>query len=363
MLRSEEIWDALTSDEALAALPDALARACGARSALLLYQSHDASSQALVFNYWPAEQIGLYTRRFAHLDPWRVALDRPGLVNRVHLASAFVPARQFERSVVYNDFVREVGDDTFWCVGACLSTRRGMGSIAVQRGRTAPDFEQANAQALVQLLPQMQQMLMVRGAGNDAAARTLTAERALERLAVGAFLVTASGRVLVANAEAERILDEGDWMTAAGGLRALGPSRAMFERLIAKATARAEQEGGSMLLRSPEGKLLHVDVSPARDPSHPDCAIVSARRITEPNGLETTLKTAFGLTPTESMVAMRLTDGVSAATIADERGVSIQTVRVQIQAVLHKTGFTKTSALAALVGQLSVLGQTRADRS
>lgn len=355
-MRSEEIWDALYSDEALSALPDRLARDADARSAMMLYASDDGGTQMLAFNHWRPEDMARYVQSYARIDPWREAASRPDRINRVQLLSNFVSPQRFERSVVYNDFVRDVGDDTFWCLGACLSTPRGVGAVAVQRGRGSPDFDLADGAALQDGLRQLHQMFMVRGARPAMTERALTAEQALERMAIGALLVTAAGRVVVANPEAERILALGSWLSAVGGLRATGAGRDRFEALIARATLNAEMSGGSMVLRSDFGELLQVDVSPARDAARPGCAVVTLRCVRPPVGLEEALKTSFGLTQAEAAVAVRLAHGASAAAIAENRGVSVETVRMQTRAVLHKTGLAKTSALAALIGQLSVLG-------
>jgi DNA-binding CsgD family transcriptional regulator len=67
------------------------------------------------------------------------------------------------------------------------------------------------------------------------------------------------------------------------------------------------------------------------------------------------LRRTFGLTRAEAEVALEVAEGMSAKDIGDRRGVSASTVRVQIQAVLQKTGLRKTSALTSLVVRLAAV--------
>jgi len=356
-VRTEQIWDALLSDEALAALPDALARTVGGRSAILLYRSRAHQAQVLAFNHWGSQEIGRYAQSFASVDPWTEAVVRPGRENRFHLMSDFVSPERFSHSAMYSGFVQEMGDDTFHCIGASLSTPRGEGIIGVHRARSAPDFSPEERDRLQSFFPQLHHMFLARANGLEMAARTSTAEQALERLAVGALLVASGGRVIVANAHAERILASGQWLLLTSGIiRAVGDEAASFEALLYRATAANQATGGTLLMKSESGGLLQLDVSPARDPSQPCCAVVITRRLSRPNGIEPILRRSFGLTAAEAAVALCLAHGLSVASIADERRVAIDTVRMQIKAVLHKTGFTKTSALAVFLGQLSSLG-------
>jgi DNA-binding NarL/FixJ family response regulator len=67
---------------------------------------------------------------------------------------------------------------------------------------------------------------------------------------------------------------------------------------------------------------------------------------------EAILAAFYGLTGAETQVAQLLAVGRSAQGIADERGVSVGTVRVQIRAILSKLGVHRQAELAARLNQL-----------
>src|SRR3546814_16409501 len=55
------------------------------------------------------------------------------------------------------------------------------------------------------------------------------------------------------------------------------------------------------------------------------------------------LQSLYGLTPAEAEIGLRIADGVRPQWIADERGVSVETVRSQIKALSAKLGCTRQS--------------------
>jgi DNA-binding CsgD family transcriptional regulator len=64
------------------------------------------------------------------------------------------------------------------------------------------------------------------------------------------------------------------------------------------------------------------------------------------------LRDNFGLTPAEIEIAMALARGVKPAAIAQARGVSVGTVRVQIKSLLAKAGMNRTVELVARLARM-----------
>ena len=62
---------------------------------------------------------------------------------------------------------------------------------------------------------------------------------------------------------------------------------------------------------------------------------------------------AFRLTPAEADIAVRLAGGQSRKEIAAARGVTIETLKVQLRSIYDKTGCGRESQLVRLVGLLS----------
>jgi len=65
-----------------------------------------------------------------------------------------------------------------------------------------------------------------------------------------------------------------------------------------------------------------------------------------------TLQQAYGLTATEAQIALRLADGDAREVIADDRGVSIQTLRTHIRNLFLKVGVRREGELSARINEL-----------
>ncbi len=94
--------------------------------------------------------------------------------------------------------------------------------------------------------------------------------------------------------------------------------------------SRCEDWPLATLLRLPERSLL--------------CAVGPARPAKSTN-----LLAALGLTEAEQEVAAEIASGKDTALVAQRRGVSVTTVRSQVQSIYHKCGVRNRAALAALV--------------
>ena len=64
---------------------------------------------------------------------------------------------------------------------------------------------------------------------------------------------------------------------------------------------------------------------------------------------EEMLRALFGLTRAEARVAIAITQGETSRQVAATLGVSVHTVRNQLQSVLEKTGASRQSELVALL--------------
>ncbi|MBD1549231.1 helix-turn-helix transcriptional regulator [Roseibium aggregatum] len=80
-------------------------------------------------------------------------------------------------------------------------------------------------------------------------------------------------------------------------------------------------------------RALLVTISPARD--------------VDPHGHR--LRNRYGLTEAETAISMGIANGKRPDELADERGVSIHTIRNQLKAAMQKTGVSRQSELAVLV--------------
>jgi DNA-binding CsgD family transcriptional regulator len=64
------------------------------------------------------------------------------------------------------------------------------------------------------------------------------------------------------------------------------------------------------------------------------------------------LQTTYALTSAETDIARYLAEGQSAVFIAAKRGVSVETVRTQIKAIMAKLGVSRQVELIVRLGEL-----------
>lgn len=72
-----------------------------------------------------------------------------------------------------------------------------------------------------------------------------------------------------------------------------------------------------------------------------------------PSGAGERLHRLFGLTDAEAQITVQLATGASLETIAEARGVSVDTVRAQVRSVFKKTGIHRQGELICAVGRLA----------
>ena len=192
---------------------------------------------------------------------------------------------------------------------------------------------------------------------------------ALDRFDFGVVAIGRSGEVLMVNRVARQIAAECDGLEIAK--RGLIAARASDTQALHKSVHEAisttlghsASSGDVQRLGRPSGKspyeLLVTPVAVERLAvgSDPVCAIVF---FTDPERTPRTvdrhLKTLHGLTQAEARVASRLVAGATAREIADEKEISVHTVRDQIKSLLSKTDTRRQSELVRLlVGSVASL--------
>ena len=88
----------------------------------------------------------------------------------------------------------------------------------------------------------------------------------------------------------------------------------------------------------------------------PGCSCRSSRLGFDLTPDPVVLRAAFGLTATESEVALALVGGASASAIARDRAVALETIRSHLKTIFSKTGTRRQANLVALILQLRDIG-------
>ncbi len=136
--------------------------------------------------------------------------------------------------------------------------------------------------------------------------------------------------------------------------RASGCRTVTLQRLLGLASSGRGAGGGAMLLHRDNGarKALQLVVSPVQRDTRartPGVMVLVTDPETEICFPDTVLKGLYGLTPAEAEVANAYLTGYTSDEIALLRGVSLSTVRSQLNVLLQKTGTRRQSDLMRLL--------------
>jgi DNA-binding CsgD family transcriptional regulator len=169
----------------------------------------------------------------------------------------------------------------------------------------------------------------------------------VDRFETEAFLVSASGSLLHANASARRLLADATMsphLHAALRLRAAELVRSGERRSTASRTARALRSARMTNVPPLAGATVRTEHGPAV------LLFLGAPR----SGLEwiTLVQSRTGLTRRQAEIAVWLADGASTVELAQRGGISHATVRRHLEAIFQRTHCHTRSQLAALITRL-----------
>lgn len=353
---TEEIYDALFDDDALGRLSTLMARAGDARSALLQWRHVDGTAAVMGYEYYTDQYIAEYQRAYFAYDPWVAAtLARPERFNAVSIVDKYVPQPAFERSVLFNEFVRAQNDDTYYCMGGVVNSAWGQGILSVQRGRTQKPFDEDNVANLSRIAMHVERVLRVRGEIAAHQRIPSIAKLTLDAIDLVVVITDRSGRILEANRCADSVFREQAWLRSRHGvLHAADPnSERLLMRAIYKATSAKSPSASTVVLPLETGFGCFVSVSPLSKGPGPRKAMVLCRipnkPLDNPAGM---LASLFKLSPAESAVALMLASGRTPEQMALARGVELSTLRTQLKSLAAKMGCRRQAEIVSVISQL-----------
>ncbi|MGW5318407.1 helix-turn-helix transcriptional regulator [Nocardia thailandica] len=207
------------------------------------------------------------------------------------------------------------------------------------------------------LVPHLRQALLAQSRLLRLTRERTIALATLEKAPYGILVVTAAGAVVFANSTALDILGRVDGLAVdrAGHVHAVPAARhAQLSKLIQHA-ASSEPTGGSVALPRPSGRrrlVVHVvplDGIPTGDaePSAVLLLVIDPDR--DPVPPPDALHDLYGLTDTETLVALAVLHGDGLAAVAEELSVSLHTARTHLQHIFTKTGTHRQAELVRLL--------------
>jgi len=291
-------------------------------------------------------------------------------VPRIRRDIDWLPKEDFLRTTYYNDFfqafgfhsdvslglmVEEVGDGAFEGAGLNIFRHKRFG-----------EWTDDNMALFAALHPHLVRSYRLgrRISANQGVGQSLM--QFLDRASWGVFILDRDGRVIYFNRQAQAFLAEEAGLTLVGRrLSAGGSAEARrLHQLVARAATPdgKDRTGGSMTLATPDRQrplaLVAYPLRGERATLFPrtSAVVVTVTDLDACVSLpEKELRELFGLTQTESRVALALSEGLDPASVAKRFGLAMPTVRTHLSHIFDKT---ETSGQAALNGLLARVGAT-----
>lgn len=218
--------------------------------------------------------------------------------------------------------------------------------------------------------PHIRSFVSVRQALVDAGTLGASLHDLLDNTRTSVIQLDRSGRILAANDPARDMLQSREALFAPGGfLRATRPAdNATLQRLLAEALPPFGVHGfaGSMAIRRSAPKTtLFVHIQPVRAESrgrhaHRVAALVLAVRPASPVWIKPdVVASAFGLTSTQSRIAVMLAAGRTVRDIAAATGRKERTIRWHVQQIFRKQDITRQAELVRRVLSLQTIAGSR----
>lgn len=356
LIHPEAIADAVLDDEAFSDVLKTLAHQTGARSYIAGWASYGMTRVDAFSMQWTAENIAEYETRFAAADVWSNAMLRTWRPGRALDLSDLVSDREFEMSYLHNEFFRVIGDDTYRTLALPSQARWGKGNIGFHRGKSSKGFDADIVKRLDFHAGHLGCLLAARARLAAADGANATYKEMFDRLGQAVLLVRGDCKILHGNAVAEHMLAAGVAVRQSQGKLFAMASEA--ERPLIEAVARVSVARGfpaeSILLPLRDGKAIQATLVPVQNGpfSRHVMIIIPIAESGDPS-IEPRLRKLYGLSGAEAAIAAGLAEGSTIRELADLRGTSIHTVRLQAKRVLEKLGCRRQSEVVRLIKQIA----------
>lgn len=361
MIRTEEIYDAATDDAAFDQLASALASAVGARSGVLHWGNGENDVQEISLSgYFPDEQMAVYDDSFQNDDLWVEAMDRPGSMNRAWNCEQLVPTATYERSRIYNEWIRPMGDDTFHCMAGVVSQGGVHAKIGLHRGRRQQSFTADEVRSLQDSVGHLGRMFAIRSKLGRATHYGRTLHATLDLVGHAVFILNPNAALVECNSAAERMLRRADALLLRQRhvkARDVLDDEA-FQAALRAAAAPDASQAGAIFVHRHNGAPYVLSIASARIGDMRQIIVIASDPAERDASLTSRIRALYGLTKAEAEVAEALSAGTPPEQLSEERGVAINTVRTQMKNIYAKLDCSRQSELVARISQIPRLGSS-----
>ncbi|MEJ0025426.1 MAG: helix-turn-helix transcriptional regulator [Rhizomicrobium sp.] len=264
---------------------------------------------------------------------------------------------EFVRTEYYNDFYTAFDIHSDISIGLTFEDGKWTGIDAYRAQRQGP-FTAADLAFCAALHPHLIRAQKLGRKLSEARAVAQSLAHIVDRSPDALFLIDRTGRVRHVNSAGEAMLARRDDLTVVGGMliACRAESGKRLQALIGAAGSRDPQvrQGGAMALTSAATEArLSITVAPLRAERLSDdgpCVLVGVSDLDAPWRIaDQQLRDLFALTVAEIRVTRWLLEGQAPREIANQLGISLNTVRSQLASIFEKTGTTGQAELSRLL--------------
>ncbi len=361
-----DIYDAAGDPDLIPVIVKRMCALTGSGAGALSWHSDKGLERNVLFGIDPA------------LAPLRIAYGHQHLYfHRRHLAPAgtallgaqLVPDAEIRRTDLYQLVLRPAGFAHLILV-PFLNEPGSLGEVTLGRPENR-ERHSAGELAIANLLARhLRRSFAIARRIQQAWMQATQLEEVLGRLAIGCLLIEASGRLVVANPEAEAVLGRNRPLRLVGArvVADTAANRRKWQRLLGRLTpAGGAAEGTAVTLETEDGvpfRVLAIPLRPTRceavglTPPAPDLGLVviGEARPRSDRGAAA-LARLYGLTEAEAGLAVALLEGQSLQDHAERRQRSLNTVKTHLKSVFAKTGARRQTELVRALAALGLFMQ------
>lgn len=312
------------------------------------------------------DAIDVYQQHFHSLDPWGKGTASKGLgkTGAVLNGDQLIALPDLQRTEYYADYASP-NDLVRILAGVVIADGPVLSVISILRSERAKPFGREEHQRLLALMGHLKRVLEIRRKVDGLQLLQAASSHALDQLPTGVILVDASGRIVFANAAAQRTLSSEEGLTAEGGrLSAILASdttalRALISAAVRTTTGQGLHPGGVLNVSRPQSERpLSVLVTPVpasadyRNLGHAGAAVLISNPDQPQSPDPDVLRALFRLTAAECRLVTAICSGLSLAEAAVSLQITRETAKSHLKHVFAKTGTSRQSELVAVVGRL-----------
>ena len=297
-----------------------------------------------------------YVAEFWRDDPW-TEVSRKLRVGRFMLSADVLPHSTLEKLAFYQDLcvphgLRDV-------MGACLfRDDKNYVTVGLMRPQKAKGNGEREAAMVRPLVGHLTSAMRVRLALQARQPAAISARVPMDGLPFAALLVAKNGRVVEFNDRADALLRTGHLVVVRQGVLAarVAVDQRHLLSALEQATLRSDPQCATVAIGTGHQSAWLI-ITPASRATHEPYAfvhILEAQQDAVPS--MQALRTMFGLTPAEAVVAIAIAKGNTPGEIATKHALAISTVRSQLSAVLRKTRTARQADLVRLFTRLTMAG-------